>query len=245
MRIRNGTQKRVSVIHERRAIRPLLSKLRTQAGISQADLAKRLGVGQQTVSRWERGKSRPRYDEMGGIAAAVGGNLAELLAAAGYRAEKAAVATFDAPFPYRLSPSSDGLSVPLDFLGVRFPDAKVHRLGGQGHAQEGADLEATFPDGRGAPSRASASRSSGRRRSMRRSESIRGKRRRSFSFCRRVASPKARSAIAEHEGWDLWDREDVSREIRSLAKEEQRALVDIFFRGQRLALLGKASRARG
>ncbi|MGE0769701.1 MAG: helix-turn-helix domain-containing protein [Hyphomicrobiaceae bacterium] len=218
----------------------LLSRLRTQAGLSQSDLAKRLDVGQQTVSRWEGGKSRPRYDEVGTIAAAVGGDLPELLAAAGYRTEKAAIATFDAPFPID-SLSSDGFErFLLHFLAARFPDAKVHRLGSQGHTQDGADLEVTFPDGRVWTFQGKRVEEFGPQKVAAAVAKHTRKAEKKFLVLSRTASPKARSALAEHDGWDLWDREDVSREIRSLPTEEQRALVDIFFRGQRLALLGES-----
>lgn len=39
---------------------------------TQGELAQRLGVKQQTTSRWEAGTSRPRADEMSGIAAVTG-----------------------------------------------------------------------------------------------------------------------------------------------------------------------------
>ena len=87
-------------------------------------------------------------------------------------------------------------------------------------------------------SNASGSRSSGLRKSMQQSPSTRERRSRKFILLARVASPQARQAILEHKGWDLWDKEDISREVRDLPGDEQRRLVDIFFRGQRMALLG-------
>jgi hypothetical protein len=65
----------------------------------------------------------------------------------GVYAPKATVASFDKPFPV------DGLS-PESFerfsqsaLEYLFPEATVHAVGGQGHTQEGADIDVTFPDG--------------------------------------------------------------------------------------------------
>jgi transcriptional regulator with XRE-family HTH domain len=38
----------------------LIKSNREQAGLSQCDLAKRLGVSQQSVAKWETGESLPR-----------------------------------------------------------------------------------------------------------------------------------------------------------------------------------------
>jgi hypothetical protein len=37
----------------------------------------------------------------------------------------------------------------------------------------------------------------------------------------------------------FWDREDISLKVRSFPKADQRQLVDTFFRGKRLDLLGE------
>src|SRR5438045_2562725 len=56
-----------------------LEKLRIRAGIeTQADLARRLGVKQQTVSRWELGTSRPREKELAVIAKQLAADVDEL-----------------------------------------------------------------------------------------------------------------------------------------------------------------------
>ncbi|GAB0058721.1 hypothetical protein SIID45300_03076 [Candidatus Magnetaquicoccaceae bacterium FCR-1] len=54
----------------------------------------------------------------------------------------------------------------------------------------------------------------------------------------RNASTGARTAIAKHPGWELWDQEDISSKFRGLPMVDRRKLVDIFFRHQRQALLG-------
>jgi transcriptional regulator with XRE-family HTH domain len=54
----------------------LLRRSRTLAGISQAELARRIGTAQPVVSRWERGLDVPRVD-----------GLARALAACGFEAD--------------------------------------------------------------------------------------------------------------------------------------------------------------
>ncbi|MGH8923361.1 MAG: helix-turn-helix domain-containing protein [Acidimicrobiia bacterium] len=45
---------------DNRAIAELIQKARAQAGLSQTELARRLGSKQPAVSRWERGEDEPR-----------------------------------------------------------------------------------------------------------------------------------------------------------------------------------------
>ena len=216
----------------------LLAERRLQAGIAQqSDLAKQLEIAQQSVSRWERGESRPRPGQIAAIAKAVDGKPRELMIAAGYSA-KIPVASFVQPFPVDSLSAEDFERFAHYLLPKRFPGAKVHRAGGQGHTQDGIDVDVVFPDGsvfafqckrveEFGPQKVHAAVAKQKRKAKKR-----------FILLARVASPQARRAISEHEGWDIWDKEDISREVRDLAPDEQRRLVDSFFRGQRLALLG-------
>lgn len=51
---------------------------RERAGLTQAELAAAVGVAVQTISRWERGVSKPNVDDIAALAAAVGIVPAEL-----------------------------------------------------------------------------------------------------------------------------------------------------------------------
>lgn len=54
--------------------------LRNRAGITQAELARRAGVQEAMVSRWERGKHVPSADAVGVLASALGCDVGELYA---------------------------------------------------------------------------------------------------------------------------------------------------------------------
>ena len=43
---------------------PFLRQLRAEAGLSQEQLAARLGTTQSAVARWERGRGRPRLETL-------------------------------------------------------------------------------------------------------------------------------------------------------------------------------------
>jgi transcriptional regulator with XRE-family HTH domain len=51
---------------------PLIREARAHAGLTQAELARRLGTKQSVVSRWERGLDVPRVDTLGRILHACG-----------------------------------------------------------------------------------------------------------------------------------------------------------------------------
>jgi transcriptional regulator with XRE-family HTH domain len=57
----------------------LLRTIREEAGVRQADLAKRLGVGQSVVSKFESGERRLDLLELRQVCAALGVPLVELV----------------------------------------------------------------------------------------------------------------------------------------------------------------------
>lgn len=219
----------------------LLTSLRIKAGISkQSDLATRLGVRQQTVSRWERGLSRPRNQEIERLASVLGTRQTEFLEIAGF-ASATVVATFERPFPVNaLSPDSFErfCHYLLEHL-YRERGARVHRAGSSGHQQHGLDISVvgsfgthTFQCKRveefGAKKVIAA---------IRKHTAPATKK---FLLLSNIASPQSRAALKGHPDWEIWDREDISLRVRSLPKVDQLNLVDTFFRGRRLELLGEA-----
>ncbi len=60
-------------------LKDTIKKLRTEQGLSQDELAERVHVVRQTVSRWERGTSVPDADSLVALARALGVSAAELL----------------------------------------------------------------------------------------------------------------------------------------------------------------------
>lgn len=55
-----------------------IRRLRTQAGLTQLQLAELVGVARSTVTQWELGASVPRAQRLGAIAAALGVGESEL-----------------------------------------------------------------------------------------------------------------------------------------------------------------------
>jgi transcriptional regulator with XRE-family HTH domain len=216
----------------------LLVRLRLAARVErQADLADMLKATQQTVSRWEAGLSRPRENQIPQIASALGVAPEQLMEAAGYSAPTV-VASFDKPFPVdALTPDSfERLCAHL--LQRMYPDAEVHRAGGQGHTQDGTDVMVTLPNGTKHSFQCKRVEEFGPQKVHAAVAKHTMKANKKVLVLSRVASPQTREALAMHKGWELWDKDDLSLKIRALAKVDQLALVDIFFPGRRFELLG-------
>jgi len=147
--------------------------------------------------------------------------------------------SFDQPFPID-SLSAEGFERFCDFfITALYPTADVHRFGGTGHKQDGLDIKAVLPDGTIHTYQCKRHQQFG---PVKVKEAVKAHVRSSDKkvlLLTRIASPQAREALAKEPKWELWDKEDIAKRIRKLPKSEQIRLVDIFFPGQRLALLGE------
>ena len=56
-----------------------IKKMREQRGLSQGQLADKIGVAQQHISRWENGKHRPSVDVLIKIAEILNCNISDLI----------------------------------------------------------------------------------------------------------------------------------------------------------------------
>ncbi len=225
------------------ALGVLISEQRALAGIgTQTELAAAVGATQQTVSRWEKGESRPRERELPRLADVLKVKVERLVDAAGYGKPSQVVTSVDRPFPLNgLTPDSfERFCFYLVGHIYAGKDAKVHRAGGSGHTQDGIDLSARigedlfvfqckrvqeFGPKKVATAVAAANGFAATRK---------------FLFLSTIASPKAREEIDKHSNWELWDAEDLSQRVRRLPFRIQQELVRIFFRGRQLELLGVA-----
>jgi transcriptional regulator with XRE-family HTH domain len=216
----------------------LLISLREQAGIAhQSQLAAMVRVSQQTVSRWEAGQSRPRSKQLPSLAKALGAGFDELFSAAGFINPSITV-SFDQPFPLDALSAESFERFCFQFLDAFYPGAQVHRAGKSGHAQQGIDIRVDTPDGMCHTFQCKRVQNFGPQHVLSAVAAHTLKSHTSVILLSRIASPRAREAVQLHPGWQIWDKEDISLRIRKLPKESQRRLVDIFFPGQRLALLG-------
>lgn len=221
---------------------------RKKRGWDQAALARHLGgeVRQQAVSGWERGISRPTREMVARLAEVFEMEAEELLQAAGYPTP-----IVDNPETLTLPVRPRSTTLPLDRISFdKFeqfsadlarqlhPDCKVHRYGGAGHKQHGVDIVAqkgnVYHKAYQCKRHTEFGPADIRKAVDDTTLSAEG-------YCillTRVATPGARDEIKNHKGWELWDVEDISREVHNLPLDAAVRLVDTHFPGWREPFLG-------
>lgn len=218
-----------------------LRRLRVAQGITtRDDLARLLGLTQQTVSRWEAGASRPRAEQIPALAKALRADPQRLLVAAGHAPEQVTV-TFDQPLPLA-SLSPEGFQrFCRSLLEALNPGARVHAAGKTGHKQFGIDIEAQLENGDTYTYQCKREASFGAAKIRKAVAEHKVHATKKFLLLSRVASPLARRAVKGYRTWEIWDQDDLSEKLRTLPRERQRQIVDTYFPGQRFALIGEPS----
>ena len=220
---------------------------RERNGWDQAELARRIGgVTQQTVSRSERGGSRPRREMVARMAETFEAPARDLLIAAGY----AAAADHRRVSPQPVHPRL--VNLPFDQLAsdqfehfvadlaqMLFPEEQVSRFGTQGHKQHGIDILVQDGPSARATFQCKRHRQFGAQKVSAAVAAVTISAQDHYLALARVASPGARREMARHAGWTLLDVEDLSRLVRTHQSHDRAVrLVDSHFPGWREPLLG-------
>ncbi|UOQ58768.1 helix-turn-helix domain-containing protein [Leucobacter allii] len=218
----------------------LIRVARSAVGLGQAELARAMGVGQQTVSAWERGRSRPRQAQLPALCSVLSLSLDEVTIAGNYHDPAIATQNLVLALPFE-NLSDEAFEAFTRDLGARiYPGRTATRNGSSGHKQFGVDV---FIDGDGER------------------VGVQCKRHKTFgpediraaigevtgeaqitsgiiALSRKTATPAARKEIHNHPDWKLWDGEDLSALVRGLPRSDALVLVDTYFRGMREPFLG-------
>jgi transcriptional regulator with XRE-family HTH domain len=224
---------------------------RASRRMTQAQLAERLGLGQQAISAWERGKSRPESpDEVRSLAALFPEHsVAKWLKAAAYRPRKVTTQTEAVPLPVRplldeLPLSSLSWEQFQDFsaalLAAQHPGAKVNQFGGAGDKQDGIDLEVIFGDGKYLTYQCKRENEFGAAKVRRAIAAHKVSCDRAYIFLSRNATAPARNAVPKRsrKKWTLHDSKDIARQVRELHPTKALQLIDVFFPQYRKGFLG-------
>ena len=223
----------------------LLLEAREESGLTQADVAKRLGVSQQTVSRWESGASRPRRPSLAKLADLLGGadRNGFLRRIGGGRVAEFKQVRPVRPLVARLPVASltpeDFERFCRDYIGMRHPGAEVYRYGGPGEAQDGIDLVAELLDGTVVGYQCKRAKQFGPKKLRTAVDAIRFDADRYVLLLSRPASAALRREALTHPKWSVEDIEDVSAAVRlGLSPHHAKQLVDTYFPGWSKDFLG-------
>ena len=223
----------------------VLKELREKADFkNHKELAEAIHANARTVLSWENGTSRPRQETVLQLQQLVHATDNALLTAAGFskevaQANEASTTTITSVFPLSSLTADDFEEFCATFLDFLYHPrgTEVHRYGATGHKQHGIDIVArgenyvhSFQCKRVRDFGAQKVRDAVKKQTYKASLKV--------LLLGYTASPDARDAMAEYPGWQLWDPVDITRKIRLLPRFDQIALVDRFFAGKRLDLLG-------
>lgn len=218
----------------------LVRQARLQRGWEQSELALRLGsVGQQTVSGWERGRSRPQRPVIAQLAGLLDISEERLLAAAGYEAPQGADPADDpapasarpATLPFQALSPEEFENFSADLARHLFPEAHPIRNGPpSGSRQEGADVIMRTPSGELIAIQCKQVKEFGAARVRRVVNEMRLDAAWCYLYLSRPASPEARKEIARHPRWHLRDAYDLSADVRYLPDQDAAIrLVETYF----------------
>jgi transcriptional regulator with XRE-family HTH domain len=225
----------------------LLTDGRARLGVDQAEFGRRVGVGQQAVSRWERGRSRPKRAMAVEVAKVLELPAEEVLAAAGYIGAVAdslkelspSVRPLAATLPFgELSPERFEAACAEIFQHLH-PGGHASRYGGPGERQDGIDL---LLDGElRAIAQCKRREQFGPTDVRTVVQAVVNPGAKNYLFLsRQTASAPARAEMARHDTWQLWDGEDLSRYVRTKMSDDDTAVrfVDTHFPNHREPFLG-------
>ncbi|UKA63448.1 helix-turn-helix domain-containing protein [Arthrobacter sp. FW306-04-A] len=223
----------------------MIRERREALGLDQAALAALLDVGQQAVSGWERGRSRPRRAMLTHLAKVLSADENALLDAGGYRPPASTVRSPVHPLTRALPadelPEDRFEDLIADVMASMYPMGHASRFGGRGHKQYGIDILVTESGRNLATGQCKRHREFGPTAVRKAISEVTVTADKNYLFLSRlIATPDARLAAAEHSDWELWDGEDISRYIRNLPGERAVRIVDTYFPGHRESFLGIA-----
>jgi len=218
----------------------LIKTARSAARLDQNELARRLKVGQQAISGWERGMSRPRQSQLPTLCSLLGLEVEDVTRAGEYEDQVVGSTHRMLTLPFENLPDDAFEAFCRDLMSFKYPERTATRNGSTGQKQYGIDV---FVEG--------AAERIG----------IQCKRHKSFgpadirsavgevlpeagitsgviALSRGTASAAARLEMAKYSSWTLWDGEDLSRLVRELSVDKALILVDTYFNGLREDFLG-------
>jgi len=226
-----------------------LEAARTRQALSQSALAAQLGVTQQTVSRWEKGTSRPRGRMINSLGMALGLSASELAVVSASRPAPATESE-SGPLPVRpllsvlpfmaLTPPTFERFI-AELLARRFPSADVTQLGDQGDDQRGYDILVVHEDGSRHGVQCKRERQFGPVKVREAVDAGELDVDRSFIALARTATADSRFEMDKHDAWQMWDQVDLSRQVRALAQESALYIVRAYFPSHVEPFLGVAT----
>ncbi len=208
---------------------------REEHGWDQAELARLVGVGQQTVSRWERGDSSPTGERLDRLRAALGLDDAATPAHRPLLEE----------LPFNRLDAYQFETFAAALVSRLYPDAReVLNYGVSGDAQHGIDVRAVTAGGERIGfqcKKYEKFRPSLFAKAVAELDRDRARVDRCVLLLSTRASAAVVAACDELDEWTIWDSRVLSRKVGELPLDQAQSLLDRFFPGMREEFLGVRS----
>jgi transcriptional regulator with XRE-family HTH domain len=205
---------------------------REARGWDQAELAHLVGVGQQTVSRWERGQTAPRGAQLDRLRATLGVDSS----ATPRRRPLLEELPFNRLDAYQFEAFCDALASRL------YPDAReVLPYGVSGDKQHGIDIRVVTADGERIGIQCKKYEKfhpASFTKAVAELDRTRARVDRCVLFLSTRASAAVIEACDKLDEWTVWDSRILSREVGNLPRDQALTLVDRFFPDMREEFLG-------
>lgn len=216
--------------------RAWLRAARKSRGWSQGDLALRLGVGQQAVSNWERGRTVPDRDML---------QLVHNVLGAAPEKSPTSVPAVGLPrlssLPFKNLDEYVFESFSAELAVAVFPGAHVQRFGGRGEKQYGIDVRVVTQAGERIgiqAKRYDKYHPATFKAAVKELDLAEAQVDRCLLLVTATVSVRVQQEAAKHPGWEIWDADVLARKVAALDKDSAVRLVDRYFPGLREPFLG-------
>lgn len=218
------------------ALGELIKSEREKRGWEQSTLASMIGVGQQAVSKWEKGGSKPRRDDLLKLVDLFSADPEVWLSHADYEFEAPDMSLVHFLPLNNLSPEKFELFC-RDLVQCLNPNAEVDRYGLPGDDQSGIDLFAK-EENKILDYQCKRHKQFGPADVKAVIKETTFKAQHHHLLLSRPATKTAKDEVIGLKNWSLWDRDIISAKVRALPKDDAIRIVDTYFQGARKRFLG-------
>jgi hypothetical protein len=148
------------------------------------------------------------------------------------------MASLERAIPFEDLPPRQFERFSANLLRALYPDAQVCLYGHEGHKQGGIDVKVKTPEGRTWGVQAKRRARFGPALMRKAAQDLALATDHNLLFLSSQASPALRDTMDLLPKWELWDAEDLSDKVWTLPRAERIHLVDRFFPGRRVEILG-------
>lgn len=212
-----------------------ITRARSVLGWTQAELARRVGVGQQAVSGWESGRSTPGETTLRKLRAVLGLD----------RGDDGRPPSVDVPrlleLPFSMLNEYQFETFSADLVSELYPGATINQFGTRGEEQYGIDLTVQTVEGErfGVQCKhIQKFQPSSLKQAVGKFDPFKAGVARCVLVSTARATVKVQELLRQFPAWEIWDSDTLARKVHGLPADAALRIVDRYFPGLRGPFLG-------